>query len=75
MPVISPEQFGELVPQLSSPGGQRLTRALFKILNIDDDEFAEVEGDADSIAGLILELKGDFPSIHEKIEYRNPKRI
>ena len=42
-----------------------------KILNIDDDEFAEVEGDADSIAGLILELKGDFPSIHEKIEYRN----
>ena len=49
MPVISPEQFGELVPQLSSPGGQRLTRALFKILNIDDvnamyDRYAHLSG-------------------------------
>ena len=51
--------------------GKTLLSDFCKILNIDDDEFAEVEGDADSIAGLILELKGDFPSIHEKIEYRN----
>ena len=51
--------------------GKTLLSDFCKILNIDDDEFAQVEGDADSIAGLILELKGDFPSIHEKIEYRN----
>ena len=51
--------------------GKTLLSDFCKILNIDDDEFAEVEGDADSIAGLILELKGAFPSIHEKIEYRN----
>ena len=42
-----------------------------KILNIDTDEFADVEGDADSLAGLILEIKGEFPSIHEKIDYKN----
>ena len=42
-----------------------------KILNINDDEFAEVEGDADSLAGLLLELKGDFPSIHERIDFKN----
>jgi len=30
-----------------------------------------VEGDADTLAGLLLELKGDFPSMHEKIDYRN----
>ena len=46
--------------------GKTLLSDFCKILNIDDDEFAEVEGDADSIAGLILELKGDFPSIHKK---------
>ncbi len=40
----------------------------YKILDIDDD-FADVEGDADSIAGLLLEMKGDFPTIHEKIDY------
>ena len=40
-----------------------------KILDIDDDEFSEVEGEADSLAGLLLELKGDFPEIHEKIAY------
>ena len=40
----------------------------YKILNIDDD-FAEVEGDADSLAGLLLELKGDFPKVGEKISY------
>ena len=31
-----------------------------KILNVDDEEFEEVEGDADSLAGLLLEIKGDF---------------
>ena len=30
-----------------------------------------MEGDADTLAGLLLEIKGDFPSIHEKIEYKN----
>ena len=42
-----------------------------KILQIDDDEFAEVEGDADSLAGLLLELKGDFLSLHERIDFKN----
>ena len=41
-----------------------------KILNIDDDEFDDVAGDADSLAGLLLELKGDFLSLHEKIDYK-----
>ncbi len=40
----------------------------YKTLDIDDD-FADVEGDADSIAGLLLELKGDFPKVGEKISF------
>lgn len=51
--------------------GKTLLSDFCKILNIDDAEFADVEGDADSLAGLLLEIKGDFPSIHEKIDYKN----
>jgi gliding motility-associated protein GldE len=41
----------------------------YKILKIDPDTFARVEGDADTLAGLLLEIKGDFPARHESIEY------
>ena len=51
--------------------GKTLLSDFCKILNIDDEEFKDIEGDADSLAGLLLELKGDFPSIHEKFDYKN----
>lgn len=51
--------------------GKTLLSDFCKILAIDDDEFEEVQGDADSLAGLLLEIKGDFLSIHEKIEYKH----
>ena len=41
-----------------------------RLLRLDDEIFDDV-GDADTIAGLLLELKGDFPSIHEILSYRN----
>lgn len=51
--------------------GKTLLSDFCKITGVDTDEFAEVEGDADTLAGLLLELKGDFPSLHEQIEYAN----
>lgn len=51
--------------------GKTLLTDFCKTLNIDDSVFADAEGDADTLAGLLLEIKGDFPSIHEKIDYRN----
>lgn len=51
--------------------GKTLLTDLCRILNVDDEEFEEVEGDSDTLAGLLLEIKGDFPSIHEKIDYKN----
>lgn len=51
--------------------GKTLLTDLCRILNVDDEEFEEVEGDADTLAGLLLEIKGDFPSIHEKIDFKN----
>jgi gliding motility-associated protein GldE len=51
--------------------GKTLMSDFCKTLEIDDEEFSDVEGDADTLAGLMLELKGDFPVIHEKLEYKN----
>ena len=41
-----------------------------KVLDLDDDTFEELQGDADSMAGLLLELKGEFPVLHEKLSYK-----
>lgn len=41
-----------------------------KLLDLDDDYFEEVEGEADTLAGLLLEIKGEFPQLHEKITYK-----
>ena len=43
----------------------------FRIVNLDDDFFEEVEGEADTLAGLLLEIKGEFPKLHERIAYRH----
>ncbi len=42
-----------------------------KILEIDDEVFDEVKGEADSLGGLILELKGEIPEQGEKITHKN----
>ena len=42
-----------------------------KALDLDDELFDQVSGDADSLAGLLLELKGDFPELHESIDYQH----
>lgn len=51
--------------------GKTLLSDFFKILDLDDETFEEVEGDADSLGGLLLEIKGDFPELHERIDYKN----
>ncbi len=43
----------------------------YKIMKIDPDLFDKVSGDADTLAGLLLELKGEFPALHEVITYLN----
>jgi len=40
-----------------------------KITDTDDKFFEEVRGEAESLAGLILELKGEIPVLHETIRY------
>ena len=53
--------------------GKTLLKDFLKILNLPDDEFDDIEGDADSVAGLLLEIKGDFPAVHEILMYKDYK--
>jgi len=41
----------------------------YKITKVDEDDFDKVDGDADTLAGLLLEIKGEFPALHEKVLY------
>ncbi|MDR0962600.1 MAG: gliding motility-associated protein GldE [Mediterranea sp.] len=43
----------------------------YKITKIEEGVFDGVAGDADTLAGLLLELKGEFPALHERVTYRS----
>lgn len=43
----------------------------YKITKVDEDDFEEVDGDADTVAGLLLEIKGEFPALHERVIYKS----
>lgn len=51
--------------------GKTLLSDFYKVLDIDEDIFDKVAGDADTLAGLLLELKGEFPTIHEQLKFHN----
>jgi gliding motility-associated protein GldE len=53
--------------------GKTLLTDFARILGLDDDMFEEVQGDSDTLAGLMLELKGDFPKRNEVLEFQNLK--
>ena len=51
--------------------GKTLLEQFCETVGAEPDFFDAVRGEADTLAGLILELKGDIPAIHEKVEYEN----
>jgi len=50
--------------------GKILLNDFYKIVNSNDDIFDEIKGDADTLAGLILEIKGEIPEKNKKISYK-----
>ncbi len=42
-----------------------------KVTETDEEYFNEVRGEAETLAGLILELRGEIPQKNEKIAYKN----
>ena len=53
--------------------GHTLLNDFEKIADIKDDYFKDIEGEADTLAGLILEIKGELPRKNEVITYRQHK--
>lgn len=51
--------------------GKFLLNDFYKVANVENTVFDAIKGDADTLAGLILEIKGDFPQLFEEITYKN----
>ena len=51
--------------------GRAMLNDFCKELDLENDIFDDVRGEADTLAGLILELKGEFPMLHEKLNCKN----
>lgn len=51
--------------------GKVLLNDFYKIVGVNDNVFDEVKGEADTLAGLILELRGEIPALNDKLSYRN----
>lgn len=44
---------------------------VFRIIEVDSDEFEDAREEADTLAGLIIEAEGRIPTKNEKIEFKN----
>ncbi|WP_455763025.1 gliding motility-associated protein GldE [Prevotella disiens] len=42
-----------------------------KVLDIDDETSEELHAEADSLAGLLLQIKGEFPVLHERLKFKH----
>ena len=44
---------------------------VYRILEVEGEEFEEIKGESETIAGLLLEMKGGFPRKGEIIKLQN----
>lgn len=51
--------------------GKVLLHDFLRIVNLPDDSFNDIEGEFDTLAGLILEIEGRLPEQGEVISFRN----
>lgn len=42
-----------------------------KVLDVDEDKFQEASGDADTLAGFLLEMSGKFPETNEELAFND----
>ncbi|HKM92965.1 MAG TPA: gliding motility-associated protein GldE [Prolixibacteraceae bacterium] len=51
--------------------GKTQLNDFFRINSLDNHFLDKIKGEADTLAGLLLEMKGDFPKMHEKLTFKN----
>ncbi len=68
------DEFYNLMPDGSfSFEGKTLLNDFHKVTNTDEEIFDSIRGEAETLAGLILEVKGEIPQKNEIIEIKNFK--
>jgi putative hemolysin len=50
--------------------GKIMLNDFYKVLNTEENIFDDVKGEADTLAGLILEIRGEMPRKNDIIEYK-----
>ncbi len=51
--------------------GKVLINDFLKVLDLPDEYASMAKGEADTLAGFLLEMKGDMPEVNEKIAYKS----
>jgi putative hemolysin len=51
--------------------GKTLLNDFFKVTGLEAELFDDVRGEAETLAGLVLELKGDFPKINDALDCKH----
>jgi putative hemolysin len=51
--------------------GKTQLNDFYRIFNLNDDFFDDIKGEADSLAGLLLEIKSNFPKQNEKLSFHH----
>ncbi len=51
--------------------GKTVLKDFYRVLEIDEAPFEELKGEAETLAGFILEISGRFPKKQEKISFEN----
>lgn len=49
--------------------GKMLINDMCRVMGVSFETFEDVRGESDSLAGLVLEISGKFPTVNEKISY------
>ena len=50
--------------------GKTLLTDFFRVTDLNEEDYADVTEDCDTLAGMLLAIKGDFPKSKESIVYR-----
>lgn len=65
--------YSKLAPNVYLFDGKTHLNDLLKVLGLDDDYLDEVKGEAETVAGLMLEIRKDFLRQGERLSYRDLK--
>ncbi len=68
---VEENMYSKISDNQSTMEGKLLLKDFQRLANLDDDYFDDENSDAETIAGLLLNIIGDFPKPQQKIKYKD----